>query len=80
MNNARIIDYHQFRFNDEFIPNINIFNVNTDTHVGIGTHNPKEKLEISNSIDIQGNIIILHNTRKCQPPIRINFFIIKRIF
>ena len=61
MNNARITDYHQFRFNDEFIPSVNIFNVNTDTHVGIGTHNPKEKLHITNSIDIQGNIIISGN-------------------
>jgi len=61
MNNARITDYQQFRFNDEFIPSVNIFNVNTDTHVGIGTHNPKEKLHITNSIDIQGNIIISGN-------------------
>jgi hypothetical protein len=29
--------------------------------VGIGTHNPKNKLEITNSIDIQGNIIISGN-------------------
>ena len=61
MNNARITDYQQFRFNDEFIPSVNIFNVNTNTHVGIGTHNPKNKLEITNSIDIQGNIIISGN-------------------
>lgn len=61
MNNNLITDYHQFRFNDEFIPSINIFNVNTDTHVGIGTHNPKNKLEITNSIDIRGNIIISGN-------------------
>lgn len=61
MNNARITDYQQFRFNDEFIPSVNIFNVNTDTNVGIGTHNPKEKLHITNSIDIQGNIIISGN-------------------
>lgn len=61
MNNNLITDYHQFRFNDEFIPSVNIFNVNTDTHVGIGTHNPKNKLEITNSIDIQGNIIISGN-------------------
>lgn len=61
MNNNLITDYHQFRFNDEFIPSVNIFNVNTDTHVGIGTHNPKNKLEITNSIDIRGNIIISGN-------------------
>ena len=61
MNNNLITDYQQFRFNDEFIPSVNIFNVNTDTHVGIGTHNPKNKLEITNSIDIQGNIIISGN-------------------
>ena len=61
MNNNLITDYQQFRFNDEFIPSINIFNVNTNTHVGIGTHNPKNKLEITNSIDIQGNIIISGN-------------------
>ena len=61
MYNTKITDYQQFRFNDEFIPSVNIFNVNTDTHVGIGTHNPKEKLHITNSIDIQGNIIISGN-------------------
>jgi hypothetical protein len=61
MNNNLITNYQQFRFNDEFIPSVNIFNVNTDTHVGIGTHNPKEKLHITNSIDIQGNIIISEN-------------------
>ena len=61
MNNNLITNYQQFRFNDEFIPSVNIFNVNTDTHVGIGTHNPKEKLHITNSNDIQGNIIISGN-------------------
>ena len=61
MYNTEITDYQQFRFNDEFIPSVNIFNVNTDTHIGIGTHNPKEKLHITNSIDIQGNIIISGN-------------------
>ena len=61
MNNNLITDYQQFNFNNEFIPSVNIFNVNTDTRVGIGTHNPKEKLQITNSIDIQGNIIISGN-------------------
>lgn len=61
MYNTKITDYQQFRFNDEFIPSVNIFNLNTDTNVGIGTHNPKEKLHITNSIDIQGNIIISGN-------------------
>ena len=31
MYNTKITDYQQFRFNDEFIPSVNIFNVNTDT-------------------------------------------------
>jgi len=61
MNTNLITDYQQFNFNDEFIPTVNIFNVNTDTKIGIGTTNPSQKLQITNSIDIQGNIIISGN-------------------
>ena len=56
-----ITKYNNFDYNHEFIPNNNIFNVNTSQNVGIGTFTPVHKLQVENSTNIKGNIIISGN-------------------
>ena len=58
MSNTLITNYENFNFNDEFIPNLNIFNINSTSKVGIGSTIPSNTLDISNSANIKGNIII----------------------
>jgi len=60
MSNTLITNYENFNFNDEFIPNLNIFNINSTSKVGIGSTIPSNTLDISNSANIKGNIICLN--------------------
>ena len=55
-------EYSTFSYNDDFIPNKNIFNTNTSNtrFVGIGTHNPKHFLDIVGNVSTSN--LIINNT------------------
>ena len=59
--NQLIKNYDNFDYNSEFIPNYNIFNVNSGRYIGIGTIIPKHHLSVTNNINIKGNLIITGN-------------------
>ena len=62
MTNILETNYEQFSYNKEFIPTHNIFNINTvQGNVGIGNFTPKSHLDISNSAQFNGNLIITGN-------------------
>lgn len=56
--NQLIRNYDNFNYNSEFIPNYNIFNVNLNNYIGIGTNIPNHHLTVTNNINIKGNLII----------------------
>ena len=60
-NNQLIREYDHFDYNSEFIPNYNIFNVNVNGFIGIGTHTPKHHLSVTNNLNIKGNLIVTGN-------------------
>ena len=59
--NELIRQYDNFDYDSEFIPNYNIFNINSNRFVGIGTNIPKHHLSVTNNLNIQGNIIVTGN-------------------
>ena len=59
--NELIRQYDNFDYDSEFIPNYNIFNVNSNRFVGIGTNIPKHHLSVTNNLNIKGNIIVTGN-------------------
>lgn len=59
--NQLIREYDHFDYNYEFIPNYNIFNVNVNGFIGIGTHTPKHHLSVTNNLNIKGNLIVTGN-------------------
>lgn len=59
--NELIRQYDNFDYDSEFIPNYNIFNVNSNRFVGIGTNIPKHHLSVTNNLNITGNIIVTAN-------------------
>lgn len=62
MTTQLIQNYKHFDYNNEFIPQYNVFNVNTIRgNVGIGTFNPISYLDITDSFKIKGNLIISGN-------------------
>ena len=62
MTTQLIQNYKDFDYNNEFIPQYNVFNVNTIRgNVGIGTFNPISYLDITDSFKIKGNLIISGN-------------------
>ena len=61
MTTQLIHNYDNFSYNSEFIPNYNIFNINNNRFIGIGTNTPKHELSIKSNISITGNLIITNN-------------------
>ena len=59
--NKLIRQYDNFDYNEEFIPSYNIFNVNTNRFIGIGTTKPKHHLSVTNNLNIKGNLIVTGN-------------------
>ena len=61
------INYKDFDYNKDFIPNYNIFNTNTNRFVGIGNHNPNHTLSvygntyINNSLFINSKLSYIYN-------------------
>ena len=59
--NQLIRKYDNFNYNSEFIPDYNIFNVNSNNYIGIGTNIPNHHLTVTHNINIKGNLIINGN-------------------
>ena len=59
--NTLITNYKHFNYNSEFVPNYNVFNVNSSNYIGIGTYKPKYELDIHDSFSVKGNLIISGN-------------------
>ena len=59
--NQLIRQYDNFDYNSEFIPTYNVFNINNNRFIGIGTQIPKHHLSVTNNLNIKGNIIVTGN-------------------
>ena len=59
--NTLITNYKHFNYSSEFVPNYNVFNINSSNYIGIGTYKPKYELDIHDSFSVKGNLIISGN-------------------
>ena len=55
------LNYNNFNYNSDFIPQSFVFNVNSNRNIGIGVLEPKKTFEVSGNIGITGNLVINGN-------------------
>ena len=55
------LNYNNFNYNNDFIPESFVFNVNSNRNIGIGVLEPKKTFEVSGNIGITGNLVINGN-------------------
>ena len=55
------LNYNNFNYNNDFIPESFVFNVNSNRNIGIGVLEPTKTFEVKGNIGIMGNLIINGN-------------------